>query len=71
MAQLKERTTKSGTAFAREAEQRQSTFVRELLDFMRTNKKWWLTPIILALVLVGALIFLSGTVAAPFIYTLF
>ena len=35
------------------------------------EKKWWLTPIVLVLLLAGAAIFLSGTGAAPFIYTLF
>ena len=43
----------------------------ELWEFMATNKKWWLTPVVLVLLLVGALIMLSGTAAAPFIYTLF
>ena len=32
---------------------------------------WWLTPIILVLLLIGALILLAGTAAAPFIYPLF
>jgi hypothetical protein len=40
-------------------------------DFLRYNKKWWLSPIILVLLLVGAVIILGGTSAAPFIYTLF
>ncbi len=43
----------------------------ELWEFLRHNKKWWLTPIILVLLLVGALILLAGTAAAPFIYPLF
>ncbi len=46
-------------------------FFRELLGFMINNKKWWLLPIIVTLGLVGVLILLSGTAAAPFIYTLF
>lgn len=46
-------------------------FVREFADFLRDNKKWWLTPIVLVLLAVGALIILAGTGAAPFIYTLF
>jgi hypothetical protein len=33
------------------------------------NKKWWLLPIVIVLFLFGLLIFLSGTGAAPFIYT--
>jgi hypothetical protein len=39
--------------------------------FLRYNKKWWLLPILVVLVLLGALVVLSGTAAAPFIYTLF
>ena len=38
---------------------------------MRERKKYWLAPIIIALLLLGLLVFLSGTAAAPFIYTLF
>lgn len=45
-------------------------FFEELWDFMRYNKKWWLTPIVLSLLLMGALILLSGSTAAPFIYSL-
>ncbi len=40
-------------------------------DFLRNNKKWWLLPIVVILLLFGLLILLSGTAAAPFIYTLF
>ena len=61
----------SGGDFAAEAERTRPGFLRELWEFLATNKKWWLTPIVLALLLVGALIMLSGTAAAPFIYTLF
>ena len=57
--------------FARKAEQRTPGMVRELWDFVRFNKKWWLTPIIIALLLVGILIILGSTAAAPLIYTLF
>ena len=57
--------------FESRAEESSPGFVRELYDFLRHNKKWWLTPIVVILLLLGALIFLSGTAAAPFIYTLF
>ena len=41
-------------------------------EFLKIRKKWWLAPILIALVLVGALIVLSeGSALAPFIYTLF
>jgi len=45
--------------------------LRELWAFMTTNKKWWLGPIILVLLLMGALMALSTSVAAPFVYTMF
>jgi hypothetical protein len=47
------------------------SFIGELWDFLRDNKKWWLLPILVVLLLFGVLIFLSGTGLAPFIYTLF
>lgn len=62
---------KQADAFVREAERGSSGFVAEYIDFLRHNKKWWLTPIIIALLLVGALIVLGSTSVAPFIYTLF
>lgn len=46
--------------------------VRELWGFMRVRKKWWLAPIIVVLLLVGALlVFAQGSALAPFIYTIF
>ncbi len=47
-------------------------FLVDLWGFLRVRKKYWLVPIILVLLLVGALIaFTSGSALAPFIYTLF
>ena len=57
--------------FAAEASTAQPGLVREFATFLRYNKKWWLTPIILVLLLAGGLMVLGGTAAAPFIYTLF
>jgi hypothetical protein len=57
--------------FEKLAEQSSPGFLAEFVDFLRHNKKWWLTPIILIMLLFGALMYLSGTAAAPFIYTLF
>lgn len=53
------------------AEEADRGLLREFWDFLRENKKWWLLPIFIVLLLVSLLIFLSGTGAAPFIYTLF
>ena len=57
--------------FAQQAQLAPPGILAEFWDFLCHNKKWWLTPIILVLLLVGLLIFLRGTAAAPFIYTLF
>ena len=57
--------------FEHEAAQAQQGVIAEFVDFLLHNKKWWLTPIILVLLLVGVLIVLGGSGAAPFIYTLF
>jgi hypothetical protein len=57
--------------FAREASAKQSGFMKEFWLFLRANKKWWLTPIIAILLLLGVLVVLGSTAAAPFIYTLF
>lgn len=49
-----------------------SSMASELWAFMRVRKKLWLLPIIVVMVLVGALlIFAQGSVLAPFIYTIF
>ena len=61
----------NGSDFEREASAAQQGIVSEFLDFLLHNKKWWLTPIILVLLMVTVLIVLSGSAAAPFIYTLF
>jgi hypothetical protein len=54
-----------------QAQQAHRGIVGEFADFLLHNKKWWLTPIVLVLLLVGLLVVLGGTGAAPFIYTLF
>ncbi len=46
--------------------------ISEFWEFLRVRKKWWLAPIIIFMVLLGALIvFTQGSAVAPFIYTLF
>jgi hypothetical protein len=57
--------------FERRAAESQPSLVVEFWDFLRHNKKWWLTPIIAILLLVGMAVLLLNTGAAPFIYTLF
>ena len=44
----------------------------ELWQFLRVRKKWWLTPIIVILVLLGTVIVLTeGSAVVPFIYAMF
>ena len=46
--------------------------ITDLWGFMRERKKFWLAPVLLLFVAVGALLVLAqGSVIAPFIYTLF
>ena len=48
------------------------SLVLELWLYLRERKKWWLTPVLLVLLLMGFLIILTeGSIIAPFIYTLF
>ena len=49
----------------------QNGLVREFCAFMSDNAKWWLMPFLLVFALLGGLVLLSTTGAAPFIYTLF
>ena len=45
---------------------------KDIWDFLKVRKKYWLAPLIITIVLMGALIvFTQGSVIAPFIYTLF
>ncbi len=47
-------------------------FIKEFLAFIKARKKYWLIPILLVMLVFGAIFVLSqGTVIAPFIYTLF
>jgi len=48
------------------------SFLKELWSFLRYRKKLWLVPIIIVMVVLGALlVFAQGSIVAPFIYTLF
>lgn len=57
--------------FEQLAEEKPMSLVGEFLLFIRENKAWWMVPILMVLGLVGVLVALSSTGAAPFIYTLF
>jgi hypothetical protein len=60
----------SKNEFQLQAEQRSTNLLVELFHFLGENKKWWLLPIVLSLLVIGLLVLLGGTAVAPFIYTL-
>ncbi len=53
------------------SEGKQHSLGHEFLLFIVENKAWWMIPIVVAIALVGLLVVLGSTGAAPFIYTLF
>jgi len=57
--------------FQQLASGKQVGLVREFWDFLKHNKKWWLTPIILSLLLIALIAITASSGAAPFIYTLY
>jgi hypothetical protein len=65
------RHTGSGSEFASAAQGRPSGFFSEFWFFLRHNRRWWITPVIVLLLGLGLLVVLGGSGAAPFIYTLF
>ena len=56
--------------FSREAQRPARSSAAEILDFLRTNRKWWLAPIVITLLLVSLLVIVGGA-ATPYLYTLF
>jgi hypothetical protein len=63
--------SKKDDEFLARASGKQTGLISEFIGFLKANKKWWLAPIIVAILLLGLLVVLGGTAAAPFIYTLF
>ena len=57
--------------FEKAGDERPPSLVQEFMQFIVENKKWWMIPILLSFGLIGLLVILSSTGAAPFIYTLF
>jgi len=46
--------------------------LKDVWDFLKIRKKYWLAPLIITIILMGALIiYTQGTAIAPFIYTIF
>ena len=57
--------------FLEEASRERSSFFSDYLYLLRSNRKWWMLPLIGLLLVLGALVLFSSTGVAPLIYTLF
>jgi hypothetical protein len=57
--------------FEAEAGKRQGGVIAEFWCFLRDNRKWWLVPMLVVLLLLGVLVVMAGSGLAPFIYTMF
>ncbi len=64
--------SKGASAFEKAAgDKKNASLISDVLGFLGQNKKWWLLPILGTFLVIGVLVLLSSTAAAPFIYTLF
>jgi hypothetical protein len=59
------------TEFEKSGEEKDIGLFGEFVAMLKQNKKYWLIPLLLILLLFGVLIMLGSSAAAPFIYTLF
>lgn len=57
--------------FLEQGSQERPSFFAEYFAFLKRTRKWWILPLLIIVLLFGALVILSSTGAAPFIYTLF
>jgi hypothetical protein len=63
--------TNPQSQFEKAGEQKQSGLLAEFWFMLKTNKKYWMAPLIISILLLGLLLILGGSAVAPFIYTLF
>ena len=58
-------------SFEEAGSEKEGSLLGEFFAMLMENKKYWLVPIVLILLVFGVLILMGGSAAAPFIYTLF
>jgi hypothetical protein len=69
---MSETTPRTPSEFEKASSSAQAeSLAGEFWAFLTQNKKWWLLPILIVMLILGGLVWLSMTAAAPFIYTLF
>jgi hypothetical protein len=72
MSDREPRSDRTSSDFERLAEERGGdSFVGEFRYLLSRNRKYWMIPIIISLLMVGGFLILAGTTAAPLIYALF
>ena len=67
---MSEKSSKA-SEFEREAGERRLTLVGEFWEFLKHNKKWWLLPILVLILALGALVLMGSTGVGWAIYTVF
>lgn len=65
------KSKKESTEFEQLAKESRPSLLGEFWSFLKYNKKWWLLPIVIVMLLLGAMILLTGSGIAPFIYAFF
>ena len=71
LPELNSSNVDASSDFEKAAQQQSPNVLLEFTDFLLHNKKWWLTPIILVLLVFSVFIALTSSAIAPFIYVLF
>jgi hypothetical protein len=61
----------TGSGICKEVQKTAPSLLREFVMFLGESKKWWLLPIFVVVALIGLLVVISSTGAAPFIYSMF
>lgn len=62
---------KESAKFEQLAKESRPSLLGEFWSFLKYNKKWWLLPILIVMLLLGAVVLVVGTGAGPWLYTLF
>jgi hypothetical protein len=57
--------------FQAEAQQQRPGLLREFWEFLKHNKKWWLLPILLGILVIGLFVVLAGSGVGAWMYTVF
>lgn len=52
----------------READEKDVSLLVDFVDFLKTSKKWWLIPLLIALAVIGLLATVGGSAIGPFMY---